>query len=66
MTEQRIENLNIISCTRLITPRELKERLPVSERARQSVIDGRETIKRILEREDKRLFIVVGPCSCWL
>ncbi len=63
MTEQRIENLNIISCTRLITPRELKERLPVSERARQSVIDGRETIKRILEREDKRLFIVVGPCS---
>jgi 3-deoxy-7-phosphoheptulonate synthase len=63
MTEQRIENLNIISCTRLITPRELKERLPVSERARQSVIDGRETIKHILEREDQRLFIVVGPCS---
>ncbi len=63
MTEQRIENLNIISCTRLITPRELKEHLPISERARQSVIDGRETIKRILNREDKRLFIVVGPCS---
>ena len=63
MTEQRIDNLNIISCTRLITPRELKERLPVRERARQSVIDGRETIKRILDREDKRLFIVVGPCS---
>jgi 3-deoxy-7-phosphoheptulonate synthase len=63
MTEQRIENLNIISCTRLITPRELKERLPISERARQSVINGRETIKRILDRKDKRLFIVVGPCS---
>jgi 3-deoxy-7-phosphoheptulonate synthase len=63
MTEQRIENLNIISCTRLITPRELKERLPIRDRARQSVIHGRETIKRILEREDKRLFIVVGPCS---
>jgi len=63
MTEQRIENLNIVSCTRLITPRELKERLPVTERARQSVIDGRETIKRILDRQDKRLFIVVGPCS---
>jgi 3-deoxy-7-phosphoheptulonate synthase len=63
MTEQRIENLNIISCTRLITPRKLKERLPISERARQSVIHGRETIKHILERDDKRLFIVVGPCS---
>jgi 3-deoxy-7-phosphoheptulonate synthase len=63
MTEQRIENLNIISCTRLITPRELKQRLPISETARQSVIHGRETIKQILDREDKRLFIVVGPCS---
>jgi 3-deoxy-7-phosphoheptulonate synthase len=63
MTEQRIENLNIISCTRLITPRELKARLPISERAAQSVIHGRETIKRIVEREDRRLFIVVGPCS---
>jgi 3-deoxy-7-phosphoheptulonate synthase len=63
MTEQRIENLNIISCTHLITPRELKERLPISETARQSVIHGRETIKQILDREDKRLFIVVGPCS---
>ena len=63
MAEQRIENLNIISCTRLITPRELKEHLPIRERARESVIHGRETIKRILEREDKRLFIVVGPCS---
>ena len=63
MTEQRIENLNIISCTRLITPRELKAHLPISEHAANSVIHGRETIKRILEREDKRLFIVVGPCS---
>jgi 3-deoxy-7-phosphoheptulonate synthase len=63
MTEQRIENLNILSCTRLITPRELKESLPISEDARASVIHGRETIKRILDRVDKRMFIVVGPCS---
>jgi 3-deoxy-7-phosphoheptulonate synthase len=63
MTEQLVENLNIISCTRLITPRELKEQLPISEAARQSVIRGRDTIKQILEREDRRLFIVVGPCS---
>jgi len=63
MTEQQIENLNVISCSRLITPRELKQRLPISEPARQSVIHGRETIKRILQRKDERLFIVVGPCS---
>lgn len=63
MTDKRIDNLNIVSCTRLITPEELKRTLPVSERAAASVISGRETVKNILERQDKRLFVVLGPCS---
>jgi len=63
MTDQRIENLNIVSSTRLITPEELKRTLPVSERAAVSVISGRDTVKNILERRDKRLFVVLGPCS---
>jgi 3-deoxy-7-phosphoheptulonate synthase len=63
MTDKRIENLNIVSCTRLITPEEFKHTLPVSERAATSVISGRETVKNILERKDKRLFVVLGPCS---
>ena len=63
MIDQRIENLNIVSSTRLITPEELKRTLPVSERAAVSVISGRDTVKNILERRDKRLFVVLGPCS---
>ena len=63
MTDKRIENLNIVSCTRLITPEEFKRLLPVSETAAASVISGRETVKNILERKDKRLFVVLGPCS---
>jgi 3-deoxy-7-phosphoheptulonate synthase len=63
MTDKRIENLNIISCTRLITPEELKRRLPVSESAAAAVISGRETVKNILERKDKRQVVVLGPCS---
>ena len=63
MTDKRIEDLNIVSCTRLITPEEFKRTLPVSERAAASVISGRETVKNILERKDKRLFVVLGPCS---
>jgi phospho-2-dehydro-3-deoxyheptonate aldolase len=27
------------------------------------VLQGRETVRRILDREDPRLFVVVGPCS---
>ena len=63
MTDKRIEDLNIVSSSRLITPEAFKQALPASERARTSVIEGRETVKRIIEREDKRLFIVIGPCS---
>jgi 3-deoxy-7-phosphoheptulonate synthase len=63
MSDTRVENLNIISYTRLITPEELKRRLPITERAAASVIKGREIIKDILDRKDTRLFIVVGPCS---
>lgn len=63
MTDKRIENLNIISCTKLITPEELKRRLPVSESAAAAVISGRETVKNILQRKDNRQVIVLGPCS---
>jgi 3-deoxy-7-phosphoheptulonate synthase len=63
MTDKRVEDLNIVSAARLLTPEELKGRLPITERAAASVIRGREVIKNILERRDKRLFVVVGPCS---
>ncbi len=63
MTDKRIEDLNIVSSSRLITPEVFKQALPASEAARTSVIKGRETIKDIIERRDKRLFIVIGPCS---
>jgi 3-deoxy-7-phosphoheptulonate synthase len=63
MTDKRIEDLNIISCSRLITPEEFKSELPASELATASVIRGRETVKNILARKDKRLFVVIGPCS---
>ena len=63
MTDKRVENLNISSYTRLITPEELKRRLPITERAAASVIRGRGIIKDILDHKDQRLFIVIGPCS---
>jgi 3-deoxy-7-phosphoheptulonate synthase len=63
MTDKRVDNLNISSYTRLITPEELKRRLPISERAAAAVITGRGVIKDILDHRDRRLFIVVGPCS---
>ena len=48
---------------RTLTPEEVKRRLPLTERAAQTVFKARETVRAILERRDPRLFVVVGPCS---
>jgi 3-deoxy-7-phosphoheptulonate synthase len=58
-----VENLRVRGVTRLITPAQIKEQLPASETALQTVIAGRAAARRILQREDPRLLVVVGPCS---
>ncbi len=58
-----LHNINIDSQTVLPTPAELKRSLPISESAARTVEQGRHTIRKILQREDPRLFIVIGPCS---
>ncbi len=57
------ENLNIESQQILITPAALKAKLPLTDKARQTVTHGRQVIYDILDHKDPRLFVVVGPCS---
>src|ERR1043166_4710071 len=45
------------------SPQDVQERLPLTERAAQTVLAGRDALRAILERKDARLFVVVGPCS---
>ena len=61
--ELNIENLNIVSQEILITPSSLKAALPVTDRALETVTTGRNAIRRILDRDDHRLIVVIGPCS---
>ena len=63
MTHKPIENVNIIANDILITPGELKIKLPVSTAATETIKSGRETIQNILDRKDPRIIVVVGPCS---
>ena len=58
-----VENLRVRGVTRLITPTQIKEQLPASETAVQTVVAGRAAARRILQREYSRLLVVVGPCS---
>src|SRR5205085_94068 len=57
------QNLHVKEIVRLLPPRALKEEFRMSERANQTVVEGREVIKRILRQKDPRLLIIVGPCS---
>ena len=59
----QLENLNIEDQEVLITPEQLKATLPVTEEIRDTVNQYRETVANIVDRKDKRLLVVVGPCS---
>ena len=63
MADSRIENVNIRSVELLITPEALKREMPLSEKAANTVLAGRETVRNILDGKDHRVFLVLGPCS---
>ncbi|MDR2513400.1 MAG: 3-deoxy-7-phosphoheptulonate synthase [Puniceicoccales bacterium] len=57
------QNLRVRETVRLLSPKQLKALLPVSGRAHDTVVDGRKQVSMILDGQDKRLLVVVGPCS---
>src|SRR5437899_10353133 len=60
---QPTQNLHVKEIVRLLPPRELKDEFPMAERSNQTVVEGREIVKRILRGQDPRLLVIVGPCS---
>jgi 3-deoxy-7-phosphoheptulonate synthase len=58
-----LENRSVVAFDAMVPPEELKQRLPLSERAAATVLEGRRTIEAILDGQDPRIFVVVGPCS---
>lgn len=60
---QQTENLNVAAFDLMPAPDEMKAHLPLTERAAQTVVAGRRAVEAILDGQDRRLFVVVGPCS---
>ena len=63
MTTKNTENLNVAAFDAMPTPEEIHARLPISEKAAHTVTHGRNLLRKILDRKDPRVFVVVGPCS---
>ena len=63
MISPDIENVNVTSFAPMPSPEALHSKLPLTDLASDTVMQGREALRKILDRKDKRLFVVVGPCS---
>ncbi|MDD5285540.1 MAG: 3-deoxy-7-phosphoheptulonate synthase [Desulfuromonadaceae bacterium] len=59
----KTNNLKITGITPIIAPADLRQVFPLSEEDRAFVSKSRERIKDIIQRRDRRLMVVVGPCS---
>ena len=57
------QNLNIDSIKELPSPKEVINEVPVSDQAIETVVNGRQDIENILTGKDKRVLLVIGPCS---
>ncbi len=59
----KTNNLKITGITPIIAPSDLRQVFPLSASRAEFVNKSREQLKKILQRRDKRLMVVVGPCS---
>jgi 3-deoxy-7-phosphoheptulonate synthase len=58
-----LENLNIVSQDTLLSPSQLHDDIPASAQATRTVSAARFTLTEMLSGRDRRLLVVVGPCS---
>ncbi|MBE9006451.1 3-deoxy-7-phosphoheptulonate synthase [Fortiea sp. LEGE XX443] len=59
----KLSNTNIKSSHVLLTPHDVKTKLPITKSAEHIVLKYRQELEHILDFQDSRKFIVVGPCS---
>ncbi len=59
----RTSNVHVTRFDPLVSPAELLAELPISRDVANVVLEARQTIARILSGDDRRLMVIVGPCS---
>jgi len=47
----------------LVSPAQLAQQIPLTQKTADFIIDSRKTIEDIITGKDKRLLVVIGPCS---
>jgi 3-deoxy-7-phosphoheptulonate synthase len=61
--KNRIQDTHVLESERLITPQKVKMKFPGTRKTFETVLTGRQELEKILNFQDTRIFIIVGPCS---
>src|SRR5919106_6688858 len=59
----RVRDRRIERAVELVSPAQILEDLPLRSEREEAVLRHRSDVARILDREDDRLLVIVGPCS---
>ena len=59
----RISDLHIAREDALPSPAQLQAELPCNDNQADFIARARETVRRVLRGDDRRLLVIVGPCS---
>ncbi|MFH7242913.1 MAG: 3-deoxy-7-phosphoheptulonate synthase [Spirulina sp.] len=60
---QQTQDLHVVETRPLVSPALLHHELPMTDEAAALVSAARDRIRHILYNEDRRLLVIVGPCS---
>lgn len=59
----KTDELRTTYIDQVITPSQLVKEFPLSDSAAQQLVNNRRDIEAIIEGKDKRLLVIIGPCS---
>ncbi len=57
------DDLRIVAQHEVATPAQIHDELTITEPAAKTTLDSRQAIHNILQKEDDRLLVIIGPCS---
>lgn len=63
MQKDNLHNIHIVDEKVLITPQELKQKLPLSPQLAAQIEQSRKEIADIIHKKEDKLLVVIGPCS---
>ncbi len=61
--KHRTDDLRISEIKELMSPAQVHEESPITTEAAETVFQARSAIQQILQEQDDRLVVVIGPCS---